>query len=167
MLEHVLGHVRSWRAGASAPLFVVWALHAAHAPYQLPQAAFSAAPVGVAGPKNRRVYAATIHRMDAAIGALVDALDARGMWRDALLVFTNDNGGALGSNCASNWPLRGGKTSSFDGGIRVPAVVAGGPATETLGWYGRIAEVVGMEVVGMVADGPVYGGAWLVEDAKT
>lgn len=46
------------------------------------------------------------------------------------MIFSSDNGGPvhLPENAASNWPLRGGKYGFFEGGIRVPAFVAGGPS---------------------------------------
>ena len=123
-LQHVLSRVEAWQSG-KAPLFILWAFHAVHSPYQVPSADFEALPSSPL--KNRRSYAATVNRMDAAIGTLVGALERKGMWAKTLMVFTNDNGGALSLGCcASNYPLRGGKSSHFDGGIRVPAVVSGG-----------------------------------------
>ena len=44
------------------------------------------------------------------------------MTRDTLVLFFSDNGGPTGIG-ASNDPLRGGKRSAFEGGLRVPAVM--------------------------------------------
>ena len=47
------------------------------------------------------------------------------MWERSLLIMLSDNGGALNQQ-GSNKPLRGGKKGVFEGGVRVPALVAGG-----------------------------------------
>jgi len=70
--------------------------------------------------------------MDNALGKIVDRLKARGMWGDTLMVVSSDNGGPVynlpqtGPGGASNLPLRGGKLSDFEGGVRVNAFVTGG-----------------------------------------
>ena len=74
------------------------------------------------GEQPRAVFAAMVHALDAAIGEVLAALDAAGMSENTLVVFASDNGGhiALG---ASNLPLRGEKSTVFEGGIRVPAAM--------------------------------------------
>ena len=76
----------------------------------------------------RRLYQSMLALADAKVGALVDALTARGLWEQTLVLFHGDNGGSdtLSENSANNWPLRGGKYSPFEGGVRVPAFVGGG-----------------------------------------
>jgi len=75
--------------------------------------------------------------MDASIGAITATLEAKGMWEHTLLWLTGDNGGmtygaaALGLppiavGASSNWPLRGGKATLFEGGVRVASFVSGG-----------------------------------------
>lgn len=82
-------------------------------------------------------YAAMIQSMDEAIGKLLDAVDAAGVADRTIIVFMSDNGGSthLGllergtggkkykTAATSNTPLRGGKATIYDGGIRVPCVV--------------------------------------------
>ena len=76
-------------------------------------------------PNQRRMYEAMAVAVDDAIGAIGHALKARGMWERSLLVFASDNGGPNGAQ-ASNLPLRGGKDTNLEGGIRTLAAVGGG-----------------------------------------
>ena len=52
------------------------------------------------------------------------ALRARGLYRDSLVLFSTDNGGAVAG--VSNLPLRGDKETLYQGGVRGVAWVAGG-----------------------------------------
>lgn len=76
----------------------------------------------------RRLYQSMLSLADAKVGALVDAIKARGVWDATVMTFASDNGGSstLSENAANNFPLRGGKYSPFEGGVRVPAFVSGG-----------------------------------------
>ena len=66
---------------------------------------------------NIHTYRRMIQHMDEGIGRIVAALEATGIARDTLVVFTSDNGGERFSD---NWPLVGGKMDLTEGGIRVP-----------------------------------------------
>ena len=82
-------------------------------------------------PSARPIYAAVVDAMDQAIGQVLKTLDDEGIADDTLVLFFSDNGGAayaLGG--ADNVPLRGGKGETFEGGIRVVAVMR---------WPGHIA----------------------------
>lgn len=67
------------------------------------------------------LYNAVVEAMDIGIGRILDAIDAEGLRESTLVLFISDNGGAtrLGG---SNLPLRGGKDTVWEGGIRTPAV---------------------------------------------
>ncbi len=69
---------------------------------------------------NIHIYRRMIHHMDEGIGRVLAALEAKGLARDTIVVFTSDNGGERFSD---NWPLVGGKMDLMEGGIRVPYVV--------------------------------------------
>ena len=61
--------------------------------------------------------------LDAGVGVIEAALRARGLYRDTVILFSTDNGGAGG---VSNLPLRGHKESLYQGGVRGVAWVGGG-----------------------------------------
>ncbi len=68
------------------------------------------------------LYNAVVEAMDTGIGRVIDALDAEGLRANTVVIFISDNGAAprLGG---SNLPLRSGKDTIFEGGIRTPAIV--------------------------------------------
>lgn len=68
----------------------------------------------------RRAYRAAVTCMDDAIGTLLDSLEKHGLAKNTLVVFLSDNGGA---SDGGNAPLRGGKATPFEGGVRVPCIV--------------------------------------------
>ena len=55
--------------------------------------------------------------MDSVIGRILDALEREKMAQNTLVLFCSDNGGA---GQKDNLPLRDGKLSVYEGGIRVP-----------------------------------------------
>ena len=99
---------------------------------------------------SQETYAAIVTRMDQQIGRVLDALDARGMARDTIVIFTSDNGGERFSD---NWPFTGMKTELLEGGLRVPALlrwpaeVAAGTTcdqvTITMDWMPTLLAVAG------------------------
>lgn len=79
----------------------------------------------------RAAYAAMVSRLDRAVGRILDRLEALGLAEETIVFFTSDNGPsqAGGSDPTffdSNGPLRGGKKTLYEGGIRVP-MIAWGP----------------------------------------
>jgi arylsulfatase A-like enzyme len=77
----------------------------------------------------RRALSISEHdqEVDDNLGEVIRAVQARGLWEKTLVVFQADNGGPIGfPTGGNNFPLRGGKASSWDGGFRTPAFVSGG-----------------------------------------
>ncbi len=64
-------------------------------------------------------YAAMISAVDKSVGNIRAKLKELGLDENTLVIFTSDNGGQ--PHVTSNKPLKGGKGSLFEGGIRVPA----------------------------------------------
>jgi arylsulfatase A-like enzyme len=70
-----------------------------------------------------------IESMDDAVGTLLDTLDRLGIADQTAIIFLSDNGGNMydsvdGTTPTSNRPLRGGKATLYEGGIRVPCIVS-------------------------------------------
>ena len=101
------------------PFFAYLAFNAVHAPLQAPADEIAKFKTGSA---NRNTLLAMGKRMDDAIGRIVATLKREGVWENTLLVFISDNGGPL-AQTANNTPLRGGKHSDHEGGVRVPFLV--------------------------------------------
>jgi arylsulfatase A-like enzyme len=100
---------------------------------------------------NIHTYRRMIEQMDEGIGLIMTALEAKGVARDTLVVFTSDNGGERFSD---SWPLVGGKMDLTEGGIRVPwiahwpaAIAAGGVSEQqcmTMDWSATMLDVAGV-----------------------
>ncbi|HVH25266.1 MAG TPA: sulfatase-like hydrolase/transferase [Vicinamibacterales bacterium] len=117
-----LGFIDQQKAG---PFFLEVAYNAAHWPFQPPDH-YSRAPDNAAFqgpdalvPATRKDYVAMLERADAGVGQILQKLDALGLTRNTLVIFTNDNGGEWLSR---NAPLFHRKDTLWEGGIRVPAI---------------------------------------------
>lgn len=64
-------------------------------------------------------YYGALTRMDEAIGALIELLEEKGIADNTLVMFLSDNGG---SGNGGNAPLKGSKSSMWEGGLRVPFI---------------------------------------------
>ncbi|MFZ5431520.1 MAG: sulfatase [Bacteroidota bacterium] len=111
------------------PFFLYYAPYAVHTPIQpvrelLPK--YAVKP-GWNGQENRD-YATMIENLDIQVGRLADFLEATGIMENTFILFTSDNGGHYG--ITRQLPLRSGKGSYYEGGIRVPMFAV---------WPGRIA----------------------------
>lgn len=84
--------------------------------------------------QEHAVYAGMVESMDAAIGVVLDAIDASGLAEDTIVIFTSDNGGLSTSegHPTSNLPFRAGKGWLYEGGIREPFIVVA-PGVTTAG----------------------------------
>ena len=94
-----------------------WALQQVPARY--------AAPYAFVADEQRRLLSGMVAALDESVSNLTGALHAAGMWERTLLVFSTDNGGPT-TQAASNYPLRGGKATCWEGGTRGIGFVSGG-----------------------------------------
>lgn len=120
------------RAG-DHPFFVYLAHHCVHTPIEAKAddiAHFD--PELRDGMRHRHgTYAAMVKNLDDNVGRILDHLRERGLDKNTLVIFVSDNGGFIGPDKASgrdepvtnNAPLRSGKGSLYEGGIRVPLII--------------------------------------------
>lgn len=118
---------------ARVPFFLYLAHYAVHTPLQ-PHKPYDAHYLDRPIDQSEVLYASMIEGMDASLGRILDELKRLGVAHQTLVVFYSDNGGlsavARGKNIlgagkdSHNLPLREGKGSAYEGGIRVPAIVS-------------------------------------------
>ena len=130
-------------AGKESPFFCYLAYNAVHGPLRVEKSKPASAPEAwVKKALDRGVsflrsdYVAILEHMDHNIGQLVSVLDELGVAENTLIVFVSDNGGctmeegaAGGRFPGNNGPLRGGKATTYQGGLNVPFFV---------NWKGKI-----------------------------
>ena len=77
------------------------------------------------GKSGQGLYGDVIMEIDWSVGQIMQALRDNGLERRTLVVFTSDNGPWLlyGNNAGSAGPLREGKATCFDGGLRMPCIM--------------------------------------------
>ncbi len=135
------------------PFFLCFAHYAVHTPIQAPQAlvkkyqakikssGMEDSPASIEernGAKTRPVqdnptYAAMTENLDTNVGRVISHLESLGLTDNTIIVFTSDNGGLSTLNGGRRGsqggptacrPLRAGKGWTYEGGIRIPTMVA-------------------------------------------
>lgn len=128
--DRAIAQVRDAAAG-DRPFFLYVPFNAPHYPMHAPPEALDRF---AHLPRDRQLMAAMIYTLDAAVGAILDEIEAAGVAEDTFVLFTGDHGPSreprnhehgrhepyLGGFTAG---LRGAKFSVYDGGIRVPGIV--------------------------------------------
>jgi arylsulfatase len=99
------------------------------------------------GRSKRGLYGDVMEEMDWSIGEILGALKRHGIDERTLVIFHSDNGAwmSYGEHAGENTPLREGKLTAFEGGVRVPCLVR---------WPGHVP-------AGRVSDEPFMSIDWL------
>ncbi len=119
LTDEVMGFVE---ANKDKPFFLHFAPYSVHTPLQAKVdviAKYKGKP-----PTNRHknaVYAAMVETLDTNIGRLMGKLDELKLRDNTFVLFCSDNGGVY--KISKQWPLRAGKGSYYEGGIREPMIV--------------------------------------------
>ena len=135
---------------ADKPLFLYLPFNAVHSPFQVPDDYLK--PYGkLTG--VRRTYAGMLSAMDEAIGQVVAALQETGRIENTLIAFSSDNGGPGPGKVTDNGPLRAGKGTIYEGGMRVcafahwPGRIPGGKVIDeplhAVDWYPTLVKLAG------------------------
>lgn len=116
----------------SEPFYLQLSYYTPHSPFQAPEQLVEKYrhKKGTGGHTNP-VYAAMIESLDRGVGQLMKTLDELGIAGNTIFIFYSDNGGRGGygflgheeNNITDNAPLKGGKGTFYEGGIRVPLIV--------------------------------------------
>jgi len=114
--QHAIEFLRASRQG---PFFCYVPFHLVHAPLQAKPDAMKRVPPEITE-RDRRLYSAMLISLDDCAGAILAELDRLGLAENTIVVFFSDNGAA---KVGSNLPLRGGKHSTFEGGVHSPAAI--------------------------------------------
>ncbi len=100
------------------PFFLYLAYNAPHGPLQATEKYLDRFP-NIKNEKRRK-YAAMVSAVDDGVGSLLNKLQELQLEENTIVFFLSDNGGPESDNGSDNGVLRGGKSSLFEGGIRVP-----------------------------------------------
>ncbi|XP_076471143.1 arylsulfatase J-like [Babylonia areolata] len=101
----------------NASLFIYLAYQNAHSPFEADPWYIDNHCGHVNSSEKRKIHCAMVAAMDDGIGNITATLKRKGIENDTLILYLSDNGGPLGHG-SYNWPLRGGKSSFWEGGTR-------------------------------------------------
>jgi len=115
---------------SSKPFFLYLSHYAVHVPLSKDERYYSKYIAKGLDDKEAR-FASLVEGMDKSLGDLMDYLDSNGLTGNTHIIFMSDNGSLSlvpargGKAFTHNLPLKQGKGSLYEGGIRVPLIVAG------------------------------------------
>ncbi|XP_077165739.1 N-acetylgalactosamine-6-sulfatase isoform X2 [Paroedura picta] len=115
-LQEALDFISAQHA-SQQPFFLYWAIDATHAPVY--------ASREFLGTSQRGLYGDAVREIDSSVGRMLSHLQQLGIGENTFVFFTSDNGAALISAPAqggSNGPFLCGKETTFEGGMREPAI---------------------------------------------
>ena len=121
--------LRVMEKAAGRPFFINLWHHAPHSPIEAKRehVEYYKRKLKPGMQHQNAVAAAMVHSLDENVGRILRKLDELKLARETVVIFTSDNGGFIGKfdgqTVTSNHPLRSGKGSLYEGGLRVPLVV--------------------------------------------
>ena len=113
-----------------SPFFIYWAMATPHSPIQSPPETTTEC-TGLIG-QTRQTQCNMLYYADKLIGDVIDDLKNRNLYENTLIIWLSDNGAQPSfpvpgfESAGQPLPFRGTKINTFEGGIRVPAVIGGG-----------------------------------------
>ncbi|MCD6346823.1 MAG: sulfatase, partial [Bacteroidales bacterium] len=117
--------------------------------------------------QHNAIYAAMIATMDSCVGEIIREVDKLKLRDKTLIFFTSDNGGVY--NVSRQDPLRGGKGTYYEGGIRVPLIaswpgeIEPGVNTQTqvvnMDYYPTLLDFLNLEPMNTLLDGVSFKNA--------
>lgn len=154
--------VKFIRENKDRPFFVNYWQFSVHAPYDAKEelVAKYRSLINPKNPQRNPVYAAMVESLDDGVGRVLSALEETGLLDRTIIVFFSDNGGVswggkgsmehksarfqadMASPPTSNLPLRNGKASLYEGGVREPCIVVWPGVTEAGATNGTVIQSI-------------------------
>lgn len=117
--------------------FLYFAYNVPHTPIQGRDdlVKYFSAKVDASATHKNPIYAAMVASLDESVGRIMDRLKKHDLLDNTVVVFTSDNGGLTQrygkhDGFTENLPLRRGKGSAYEGGVRVPTIIRWPGVTE-------------------------------------
>lgn len=117
-------------ANQDRPFYINLAHYAVHTPLQAKAdlTGYYEGKKRTNGQHQNATYAAMVHSVDESLGTIRSKLETLGLLENTVIFLTGDNGGLTARNwipggVTDNSPLREGKGSAYEGGVRVPVII--------------------------------------------
>jgi hypothetical protein len=139
--------VQSWiekqiRHSAAAKTFAYVAHEAVHGPLEVP-VSYIKGPCEQLIPSDhpsRRIYCGMVRATDESLKNISDTYKSLGIWEQTLTIVSADNGGNVNDG-GNNYPLRGNKATTWEGGVRGLGLISGA------GISSKVAGTVSHEII--------------------
>ena len=149
--------VKFIEAKSEKPFFLYLAHYAVHTPLggRPEVTAKYEEKAKITTPQGKAKYAAMIEGVDDSVGCIRARLAELKLSDNTLIIFTSDNGGLLLGDITTNFGMRAGKGSAYEGGVRVAGITywpgVSRPATEnatpviTMDWFATTLDAAGVK----------------------